>query len=137
MKFSEIREEDWPSLKPYLDTCLLPVAGLAGTEEPWQAARRLERLRDLLDLVEIPYRGRVVTYPAVQYLPSVPLAEELGGLCRRLKSAGFRFCIVALPDADLVGDGGIPGCDFLLTEGADPASVGQAVTALWHSGGNG
>src|SRR5690606_8279915 len=77
VKFSDIRESDWPQLAPWMDTCLLPVTGLAGTEAPHEAARRLEKLRDLLDLVEKPYRGRVVTYPAFQYLTSADLAAEL------------------------------------------------------------
>lgn len=132
MKFSDIREEDWLSLQPYLDTCLLPVTGLTGTEPPWQATNRLERLRDLLDLVEGPFRGRVVTYPALQYLPATELAPEIDRLCRNLKQAGFRHCLVALPDAELLAGGEVPSCDFLLTEGTSPEAVRAAVTALWN-----
>lgn len=132
MKFSDIREDDWLSLMPYLDTCLLPVTGLSGTEPPWLAARRLERLRDLLDLVEGPYRGRVVTYPAFQYLTATDLALELDRLCRNLKQVGFRFAIVALADGALLGGRSVPACDLLLTEEADPAFVREKLTALWQ-----
>lgn len=132
MKFSDIREEDWPELQPYLDTCLLPVTGLTGTEPPWLAARKLEQLRDLLDLVEQPYRGRVVTYPAVQYVTAADLAVELDRLCRNLKEAGFRHCLIALPDAGLLGGQAVPSCDLLLTGEADPGEVRQAVEALWQ-----
>lgn len=132
MKFSDIREEDWLSLQPYLDTCLLPVTGLTGTEPPWQATRQLERLRDLLDLVEGPYRGRVVTYPALQYVPATDLAQEIDRLCRNLKQAGFRYCLAALPDAGLLGGRDIPACDFLLTESIGAKDVLAALSALWN-----
>jgi hypothetical protein len=131
VKFSDIREDDWLSLMPYLDTCLLPVAGLAGTEPPWLAARRLEKLRDLLDLVEKPYRGRVVTYPAFQYVTSAPLADELERLCRNVKQAGFRHAVVALADGALLGGRTIPSCDLLITEEADADFVRKGLTALW------
>lgn len=113
MKFSEIEAESWESLKPYLDTCLLPVTGLSGREAPHEAAEALGRLRDLLELVEIPFKGRVVTYPAYHF--TSPVAEggytALSQVCRSLKEAGFRHLIVAslqrelalrLPEADLV-----------------------------------
>lgn len=132
MKFSDIREEDWLSLQPYLDTCLLPVTGLTGTEPPWQATRRLKELRDLLDLVEVPFRGRVVTYPALQYLPAADLAAEIDRLCRNLKQAGFRHCIVALPDAALLAGREVQACDFLLTGGMTAETVRAAVTGLWN-----
>ncbi|WJH37540.1 YpiF family protein [Paenibacillus sp. CC-CFT747] len=67
VKFSEIREEQWKDLQPYLDTCLLPITGLTGTESPWMTTEALEMLRDIMDLVENPYKGRLVTYPALHY----------------------------------------------------------------------
>jgi len=132
VKFSDIRESDWPQLAPWMDTCLLPVTGLAGTEAPHEAARRLEKLRDLLDLVEKPYRGRVVTYPAFQYLTSADLAAELDRLCRNLKAAGFRHVIVALADKSLLAGRSVPSCDFVLTDDCDEASIRRRLTALWH-----
>ena len=63
----------------YLDTCLLPVTGLTGKESPVEAGDRLEQLRDLLDLLEIPYHGRTVTYPAWHYAEDAEdLKTELG-----------------------------------------------------------
>ncbi|MGO4375464.1 DUF2487 family protein, partial [Paenibacillus sp. MCAF20] len=67
MKFSEIEKEQWEELRPYLDTCLLPVTGMDGSEQPYEATEWLERLRDIMDLIEIPFKGRVVTYPACHY----------------------------------------------------------------------
>lgn len=94
MKFSEIQETQWEELRPYLDTCLLPVTGLRGTEAPWQAASELERLRDALDLLEIPFKGRTVTYPAIHFVPSSPGETFLGETCARLKEAGFRYVVI-------------------------------------------
>src|SRR5690242_1688786 len=99
MKFSEINSTEWSELKPYLDTCLLPLTGLTGKEQPWEAAERLEKLRDLMDLVEIPFRGRVVTYPAVQYKTTEELfSHDIDRLCSKLKECNFKFVILITPD---------------------------------------
>jgi 23S rRNA (pseudouridine1915-N3)-methyltransferase len=94
MKFNEIEKDQWPDLKPYLDTCLLPVTGLRGFEDPSQTTVALEHLRDALETIEIPYRGRVVTYPALHYMTGVDMKEQLQAICLQLKHAGFRYVIV-------------------------------------------
>lgn len=145
MKFSEISQSDWPDLKPYLDTCLLPVTGLSGTEEPWQATAALERLRDLLDAIEIPFKGRVVTYPALHYIVGDSWVRDLSLVCRNLKECGFAFviAIVAGEAVKLSGEGVllIADCDLLLEEAdADQAGldswkqqVNEQVKEMWSS----
>jgi 23S rRNA (pseudouridine1915-N3)-methyltransferase len=140
MKFSEIGKEQWAELQPYLDTCLLPITGLTGAEAPWEAAERLEELRDALDLIEIPYYGRVVTYPAVQYVPGQACGQLLENVCSALKSAGFRH-VVAITAAASVS-GMLPAAaDLQLYVDPDslrasPDDVKRAVTAqiqsLWN-----
>ncbi|MCM3747488.1 DUF2487 family protein [Paenibacillus pasadenensis] len=134
MKFSEIDAERWPELQPFMDTCLLPVTGLSGLENPWQAAAVLERLRDAMDAVEIPFKGRIVAYPAVQY-GDEQSAAALGPLVRKLRQAGFRYVVAvsaalqleALEEADLVlspdGDGRMP----------DAAEVRERIRMLWNA----
>ncbi|WP_164821757.1 DUF2487 family protein [Paenibacillus koleovorans] len=99
MKFSDIDRKEWFKLQPYLDTCVIPVTGLDGTEEPWKAVQELEFLRSLLEFVEIPYKGRIVTYPALHYVDyeadSSPMIEQV---CGNLKRAGFRYTIVMAAD---------------------------------------
>lgn len=143
MKFSDIERDSWEGLKPYLDTCLLPVTGLAGREEPWEATRRLEALRDLMDPVEGPFRGRVVTYPAFHYIEGRDGLAAVDAVCARLKrDAGFRFLIIAALDPALVADA-LPHADLILTprsaDGPESAEslrerVGREVRALWQSG---
>lgn len=97
MKFSEIQENGWDELRPYLDTCLLPVTGLSGAELPWEATRELERLRDALDLLEIPFKGRVVTYPAMHFTGTSCGGQSglLDDVCLKLRTeAGFRHVVV-------------------------------------------
>jgi 23S rRNA (pseudouridine1915-N3)-methyltransferase len=140
MKFSEIGKEQWAELQPYLDTCLLPITGLTGTEPPWEAGERLEELRDALDLIEIPYYGRVVTYPAVQYVPGPAYGQLLENVCTALKAAGFRY-VVAMTAAASVS-GMLPAAaDLQLYVDPDslraaPDDVKRAVTAqlqsLWN-----
>ncbi|NEW06056.1 DUF2487 family protein [Paenibacillus sp. SYP-B3998] len=94
MKFSEIEKEQWSDLKPYLDTCLLPLTGLKGFEDPIQTTTALEDLRDALETIEIPFKGRVVTYPALHYVTGLHMKEQLEAISRQLKHAGFRYVIV-------------------------------------------
>lgn len=94
MKFNEIASQEWTELKPYLDTCLLPVTGLTGEEDPMQVTLALEQLRDVMEVIEIPYKGRVVTYPALHYIAGSEAREQLEGIALRLKQSGFRYIIV-------------------------------------------
>jgi 23S rRNA (pseudouridine1915-N3)-methyltransferase len=95
MKFSDIKQEQWAELKPFLDTVVLPVTGLTGSEEPWQATHGLEQLRDLLDSIEEPFRGRVVIYPAFHYISDLKLEDQLRLLSRQLRTIGFNYVIIA------------------------------------------
>lgn len=137
MKFSEIAKEQWAELQPYLDTCLLPITGLTGEESPWEAGDRLEELRDALDLIEIPYYGRVVTYPAVQYVTGQAQVKLLEDVCASLKDAGFRY-VVAITAAARVS-GMLPAAADLqlyvdpATLRASPDVVKRSVTAQIQS----
>lgn len=137
MKFSEITKEQWGELRPYLDTCLLPVTGMSGAEQPHEATEWLERLRDLMDLVEIPFKGRVVTYPACHYVTGdASYADSINGWCASLKQAGFKYVILITAskelrlqcdEADLWirpnEDGGLP----------EQSKVSETIRALWQS----
>lgn len=117
MKFSELTEEQWEELRPYLDTCILPVTGLDGSESPIEAVYRLEKLRDWLDGVEIPFRGRTVTYPAYHFV-SEKLADDelklLNGLCSRLRKQGFAYVVVVSAQLPITGDK-LPEADLVIT----------------------
>jgi hypothetical protein len=135
MKFSEFTADQWAELHPYLDTALLPVTGLSGAEMPHEAAESLERLRDVLDLVEIPFKGRVVTYPALQYGDwNGDARRTAAAICKGLKSAGFKYVIVAAAFPVGQEDGG--PFDLLIgfdAEGKLPEAdkVKEAVRTLW------
>lgn len=138
MKFSEIGKEQWDELSPYLDTCLLPVTGMTGTEKPYEATERLEELRDMLDLVEIPFKGRVVTYPACHYLlDGAESARGVEAIVKRLKDSGFAYVILATASGMLKLDE--CGADLVLNpsengERPDPAVVARLVRDLWSGG---
>ncbi|GGF75006.1 hypothetical protein GCM10010912_20270 [Paenibacillus albidus] len=102
MKFSDFDFKDWEKNREFFDTCLLPFTGLSALESPPEAAGALERLRDFMDLVEVPFQGRVVTYPALQYMGEeyIGLINEL---CRKVKSSGFQYAIVLSADISLSG----------------------------------
>jgi len=133
MKFSEITSELWEELKPYLDTCLLPVTGLNGTESPAETTQALEDLRDVMDGIEIPFKGRVVTYPACHYIEETEGHDNVEKLCLALKRSGFRYVIVvsarlrnlAPPSADLTF---VPNHEGVSVEAE---AIGQAIRSLW------
>ena len=93
MKFSELTEEQWTENGIYFDTCVLPLTGLSGRENPIATTAALERLADVIDLVELPFKGRVVIYPACHYPGD---KQTLEGLCKELKDgeAGFKHVFV-------------------------------------------
>lgn len=101
MKFNDIEQDKWEQLKPYLDTCLLPLTGLTGYESPSEATKRLEELRDALDCLERPFHGRLVTYPAMHYTADENSARSANELARRLKENGFKYVIVLTIQSNL------------------------------------
>lgn len=140
MKFSEINPAEWEELKPYLDTCLIPVTGLRGDEQPYEVVYALERLRDVMDWVEIPFKGRVVTYPAFQYGQD-DIMEQINAVCANVKSAGFKYVIVISAEVELDPEI-IYESDLVVTRGrfeaaeeqAPSVAVMQQIQQLWFSG---
>ncbi|MBY0160468.1 DUF2487 family protein [Cytobacillus firmus] len=138
MKFSEVDEQTWPELKPYFDTCLIPFTGLSGTETPWEATAALERLRDFMDMAEIPFKGRLVTYPAVQYGNTEDM-KLLNEVCHNVKSIGFKFVVVMTADSELSIED-VPESTLVLSrrrlEGNDsipmPAIVSEQISEMWQ-----
>ncbi|NBI30490.1 DUF2487 family protein [Chengkuizengella marina] len=95
MKFSEIERNIWEEHQQYLDTCILPFTGLKGNENPMETTKALEDLGDILEWIEIPFKGRVVTYPAVHYsYEEQSLESYLNTICLNLKKQGFAYVIL-------------------------------------------
>ncbi|MGO4544943.1 DUF2487 family protein [Paenibacillus sp. 2TAB23] len=135
MKFSEIEKDQWEELSPFLDTCLLPITGMTLAVKPFEATGWLERLRDVMDVIEIPFKGRVVTYPAWHYYSDrTKLAADLESWCSSVKKLGFRYVIVATADANLILN--CPSVDLWVSpdaEGGIPQQkeISDAIRALW------
>ncbi|AZN40738.1 DUF2487 family protein [Paenibacillus albus] len=137
MKFSDLSADGWAELAPYLDTAVLPVTGLQGTEMPHEATEALERLRDVLDLIEIPFKGRIVTYPACQYGAWSPeLMKQLQLLTGNLRQVGFKYVIIVMatpaPDESQTET----GADLVISldeqaELPTAESVSDSVRQLW------
>src|SRR5690606_13690715 len=112
MKFSEVDEASWEELRPYLDTCLIPVTGLTGNEQPYEVTAALERLRDVMDWIVTPFKGRVVTYPSFQYGRD-DIMPQINEVCHHVKLSGFTFVIVVSADVELAADK-IPNADLIV-----------------------
>lgn len=139
MKFSEIEASAWEELGPYLDTCLIPVTGLTGLERPYEVTEWLERLRNLLDWVEVPFKGRVVTYPSFQY-QTQDMTQAINDLCRNVKASGFAYAIVVSAAYEWT-DEELPNADLIVTPQRFAPDFGKraegqvkaAVQELWQS----
>lgn len=139
MKFSEMSKDSWAELQLYMDTCLIPYTALSGGSSPAEATEALERLRDFLDLVEIPFKGRIMTYPAVHYtFPE--MSRDLNWLAEQLKASGFKFVVIMSADGELNPEQ-IPAADLVLcrSEGIREAGeqvlstyIGEKIRELWR-----
>ncbi|WHX47355.1 DUF2487 family protein [Paenibacillus woosongensis] len=140
MKFSEIEAASWEELRPYLDTCLIPVTGLTGSEQPHEVTAALERLRDVMDWIEIPFKGRVVTYPSFQYGRD-NILSQINEICHNVKLSGFNYIIVASADVELPAEY-IPHADLIVAasefkevQGTEAsAAVGRKIQQMWQQG---
>lgn len=93
MKFSDIDQTKWQALKPYLDTVIIPITGMTGTESPDEATKALEDLRDWLDPIELQFNGRIVTYPAFHYVGDELPHVLIESLIVNLKQQGFKYVV--------------------------------------------
>lgn len=140
MKFSEIESSTWEELRPYLDTCLIPVTGLTGDEQPYDVTLKLEQLRDVMDWVEQPFKGRIVTYPSFQY-GREEIAQDVNEVCLRVKQSGFSYAVVIsagvelneelIPEADLIVT---PGRIQAVTQGEPEAFARAQIQRMWEMG---
>jgi 23S rRNA (pseudouridine1915-N3)-methyltransferase len=132
LKFQEITSEQWPSLQPYLDTCVIPYAALSGEEQPPQVVAKLARLRDLLDWVEIPFKGRVVTYPAIQYELFANQQDCLRLLVQKIKQSGFRYVVIVSVNSEISPE--MSSSDLVIhPEYGTKEQVQQALISCWKN----
>ena len=137
MKFSDFDAVTWEENRQFYDTCLIPVTGLTGKESPAEAVAALERLRDFMDMVEKPFRGRLVTYPVLQYCSKHNL-EPINEICRNVKSGNFQYVIVLSADLD-ISESEMNESDLILAmpgfKGADlkevQALIAEKIQMLW------
>ncbi len=134
MKFSEFDGARWGELQPYLDTCVLPVTGLGGGESPAEATERLEQLRDLLELIELPFTGRIVTYPALHYAAGSSAAATVEQTVANMRQAGFRYAVVVTLTGELRQPDSQADLWIMPEPGGtmpEAASVSASVQAMW------
>lgn len=138
MKFSDFDKKSWEANCKYFDTCLIPFTGLKGTESPPEAAEALERLRDLLDCIEQPFQGRIVTYPAIQY-SSGDSSQYINEICRKVKSSHFQYVIVASSDLGLLSNEIVESDLVLSLTGFDASrimsfksQIGRKIERMWQ-----
>ncbi|CAM3944738.1 DUF2487 domain-containing protein [Cohnella lubricantis] len=138
MKFSELDEVQWADLQPYLDTCLLPVTGLTGSETPPEATGKVAAAGDWLYPLETAFRGRTVTQPAYHYADAAN-DEEIARLeryCASLRQTGYRFLIVVTGSESLAA-AKLSSVDLVIgpgAQGSEPEAdtIRRAVTEMWR-----
>lgn len=144
MKFSELSREEWFNLQPYLDTCLIPVSGIAGGEDPWEMADLAASAGAWLLPLEKAFAGRTVTLPAYHYFDgSAASAAGLKRICAGCREAGFRYVVLVCGVPGLLS--GDLGADLYIQPQADgekpvAEALHLALTGLWQksrAGGDG
>lgn len=138
MKFSDFEVEQWEENRKFYDTCLIPFTGLSGSESPPETVQALERLRDFMDLVEIPFKGRIVTYPAIHY-GGGGYVDLINEVCRKVKSSGFQYAVVLTADIALQ-EREIIESDLVLSlpiieaslEGKINSNIGMKIQEMWR-----
>lgn len=96
MYYHQITEEQWPSLAPYLDTCVIPVVSLESEDHCWEMKARIGLLKGMQEAVERTFSGRVVIFPEYNDFKG----SELGGndvlqhVITGIKRRGFRYIIL-------------------------------------------
>lgn len=132
LKFSEMTQDSWAELQLYLDTCLIPFTGLTGNHSPAEATEALERLRDFLDLIEGPFKGRVMTYPAFHFaFPEMSMA--LNTICEQLKRSGFKYVVIMTSDGFLDKDK-ISSADLVFNRSQMVEEINEAKIAGYVGG---
>lgn len=138
MKFSELDETSWPTLAPYLDTCIVPVSGIVGTETPDMMTSKVAAAGDWLLPLEQAFKGRTVTLPALHYYDGGPGdADKLNAICAACRRGGFRYVIVVCGTAGLLDS--IQTADLVIAptredELPDAQQLRKKVTDMWRHG---
>lgn len=138
MKFSEFDETTWPGLAPYLDTCLLPVTGLEGSETPDVMTDKAAAAGAWLSPIEQAYKGRTVTLPALHYYEGGPaVTEQLARMCGSFRRIGFRYVVLVCGIPGLLGAELAGKADLILQpekpdEEPDPDALVKAIVDMWR-----
>ncbi|WP_158602175.1 DUF2487 family protein [Cohnella endophytica] len=136
MKFSEIEENSWPELQPYLDTCLLPLSGMTGEEAPWEATNKIASAGRWLAPLEQAFRGRTVTMPAYHYGGNdEDRPERMKRLIASMKGVGFRYVVVV--SGQTMTKDELLGADLFVgpvAEGEEPEAhkISKSLADLWR-----
>lgn len=143
MKFSEFDATTWPALTPYLDTCLLPISGLDGSETPDVMTDKAAAAGAWLSPVERMFNGRIVTLPALHYYDgSKMMREQLNRLCASIRRTGFRYVVVVSGTPGLL-DAAAETEANLIVQPSDPEDrpesemLRKAIVDMWRIGESG
>ncbi len=143
MKFSEFDTTTWPALAPYLDTCLLPITGLAGSETPDVMTDKAAAAGAWLSPVEQAFKGRTVTMPAFHYYEdSMQMHENLIRMCVGFRRIGFRYVVLVSGIPGLLGAAAAREANLILQpsgeeDSPDPETLRKAVVDMWRDGESG
>lgn len=125
MHWKSLNPETWANLQPYVDTALLPVVHIDGTD--WaKTFSRCARLAMWADRVEQLLAGRLVRFPLLTLYGAATLDEAEAAL-----KATFVH-VVVLTDAAPFERPGILVLSTRGQEGDVAASIVEEIVALWN-----
>ncbi len=130
MKFTDFNQSIWNETSAYYDTCVIPYSGLTGNETPPRVVQLLSGLKERLEWIEVPFKGRVITYPALQYCFE-GFSEFTNYLINNLRSVGFKFVILVVAPSVIIKQ----ECAFDLViddRNDDSAKCKEEILQLWR-----
>ena len=135
-EFSEITPDKWDELKPFLDTALLPVTGLDGSESPatllrnnWNVCVICLTCSSVLSAVEPSHIRRFILF-----MTSKRRVLELAQVAGNLKQAGFRHVVIVTLVEELADDLTSMGesIDLVITPN-ESEQVQERIASMWQS----
>jgi hypothetical protein len=138
MYYHQISEEQWPSLKTYLDTCVLPVAAIHAGLEVWEIKEKASALEEAEKWMERSFSGRVIIYPEVSYMESMEcFSTYIKEVIHVIREKGFRYIVLLCnisPKPIEIETVAVIQLNGQVISEEDEKSMRQTVLQMWESG---
>ncbi|WP_175482462.1 DUF2487 family protein [Thermoflavimicrobium dichotomicum] len=95
MRWTEIKQNEWEQLAPYVDTLCLPIYSFDLTEKKWNR-RQAEIIEQIAQRFEKRLMGRVLLLPAISYMgkDAEIFSSYLNEVIQELAGFSFHYLVM-------------------------------------------